>query len=214
MRIGEAFNQFKAEFHVGNLCHAIGNFFQNVKSSFGDKEKSSTMESKPTVNAKSLGAGSASPLQSSAFVKNTPKLTQEAWFTAYNREKDDLQGQSRSTMKTFFDGPTPTFTDTSRLDNMTLADAKQLLGIRDGEETRLSAHDRGEILKGEARKVYNEGMAGKVFTEAPEISPDRTDKLRHMEQKIQKAVELVEDSGLQIIPEPGEEIPHKNPWDD
>jgi hypothetical protein len=209
MRIGEAFNQFRTEFHLGNLCHAIGNFFRNVKSSSGDKEKSGTMESEPTVNAKSLGAGSASPLQSSAFGKNTPKLTerealteQEAWFMAYNREKDDLQGQSRSSMKAFFDGPTPSFTDTSRLDNMTLADAKQLLGIRDGEETRLSAHDRGEILKGEARKVFNENMAGKVFTEAPEISSDRTDKLSHMEQKIQKAVELVEDSNNQNIPDP------------
>jgi hypothetical protein len=45
-------------------------------------------------------------------------------------------------------------------------------------------------------------MAGRVLTEAPKISSDRTNELHCMEQKIERAVELVEIAGFKTIPEP------------
>ena len=209
MRIGEAFREFKADFYLGNICNAIRNFFQNIKGSSGNREVFSSMESTSTAN-KPLEQKSAQSIGSSNFGSKSidaPKLTSpESWFEARNQEMDGLKGRVGPDMKAFFDGPTPTADQTRDLENMTLGDAKQFLGIKDGEETRLDANERGRILKEEARGVYNEDMTGKIFTKAAERSPDQNNKIHYMEQKIERAVNLVKNSDFKAIPEP-------NPFD-
>jgi hypothetical protein len=196
MTIGEAFIQFRSEFHWGNVCHAIGNFFQNVKSSLGDKGTSNAM-------------GSASPCNETP-VSRDAQLTEifgvehesvnafgsskhESWCDAHNREIEDLKGQFESSMKTFFEGPIPTLKQTHDLNDMTLAEARELLGVKDGEETRLDANERGRMLRAEIDKIH-------FATRDP--SSDQSLKSTYMRQKIEKAVALVEGFGLNLIPEP------------
>jgi hypothetical protein len=103
-------------------------------------------------------------------------------------------------MKEFFDGPTPTLRDTQKLGNMTLDEAKQFLGIG-SEETRVNAHDRGSALSRAATRIY----CG-VGTFGREPSLDQQNKNRYMEQKIQKAVALVDASDFKTIPAPASDF--------
>ncbi|MDR1590400.1 MAG: hypothetical protein LBR92_00110 [Puniceicoccales bacterium] len=196
MTIREAFVQFKSEFHLGNICQAIGNFFQNVKGSLGSKETSDAMGSAPAYNDAPV-AREAHPVK---LLKNEDELVyafespeRESWFDAHNREVEDLRGRAGPEMKTFFNGPTPTAAQKQDLENMTSEEAKEFLGIRDGEETHLSASTRGGILEIEANKIF-------VNIRNPSI--DQENKIEHVRRKIQKAVELVESSDFRFIPEP------------
>jgi hypothetical protein len=196
MTIGEAFVQFRSEFHLGNICHAIGNFFQNIKSSLGNKETSNAMGSAPTCSETpvSRDAQLASILgieNKSVGAFESPERV--SWFEAHNQEVKDLTSRAGPEMKAFFEGPTPTVAQTHDPDNMTLEEAREFLGIKDGEETRLDANERGGILKMEANKI---------FLNIPESSSDQRDKFHYMELKIQRAMELVENSNFSPIPEP------------
>jgi hypothetical protein len=198
MRIGEAFAQFISELHFGNVCKAVGNLFSNVKNSFGNKETSREMGSVPDCH-KTSELRDAHQIGSSIF-GNSPASSFESpergsWFDAHNREVDDLTSQTKSAMKAFFEGPLPASINeqNDQVANMTLPEAKELLGIRDGEETRLDAQERGQILKNQANGIYFGSR---------EPSSDQHDKFHHMERKIQRAIKLVEESDFKPIPEP------------
>ncbi|MDR0740759.1 MAG: hypothetical protein LBF34_03555 [Puniceicoccales bacterium] len=200
MTIKEAFVQFRSEFYWGNICNAIGNFFQNVSSSPGDKETSKTMGSAPTCKEPSASRDAQLAkifgTESDANAFESPERV--SWDEAYNQELGNLKEQAKPSIRAFFDGPTPT--STYDLDNMTLDEAKQLLGIRDGEETRLDVSERCTALKGEALEIHNEYMRSKVGV--PEPPPGHREKLRYMEQKFEKAAELVGNSDFAPISQP------------
>ena len=196
MTIGEAFVQFKSEFYFGNICHAIGNFFQSIKSSLGNKETSNAMGFAPTCDETSVSRNAQ--LANIFGVENKSigafeSSERVSWFDAHNREVEDLASRAGPEMKAFFEKPTPTVAQTRDLDNMTLGEAREFLGIKDDEETRLDANGRGGILKREADKI---------FLNIPKPSSDQGEKYRYMERKIQRAVELVENSDFSPIPEP------------
>jgi hypothetical protein len=197
MRIGEAIAQFKSEFYLGNICSAIWNFFQNIKGSFGDQKMSSEMGSARSFD-KTTGLSGAQVAESfhlegsSTSRSDFESSNQVAWCDAHNNEVKSLKSQADGMMEAFFRGPGSNYGQPQDLESMTLEDARQFLGIGDGEETRLDASERGGILGRALDQIsLNDGQ-----------SFDKSAQINYMRQKIQKAVELVQGSGFKSIPEP------------